>query len=491
MPRTARSLLGALILKPELIQSLGDFDAAGLFTPDEAVVFRTISDLWEDGHPEEINPAILVDRITGKVKDPATFVGSLLEGMLRSTITPDGVRQCVRELRMRHVGKQIIHQMDQLKDTWLGKGEPDKEGVHHLLCRAFEWENLTSGNDDAMRPNLINLGTVEAEMVEWLWPGRIPLGKVTLLSGNPGTGKSYFALDLAARITTGRQAPDGQSIMAGSCLFLVGEDGLEDTIRVRADILKADCSKIIVLDGVKHKNQTEAFRFDRHLEALEYAIRTTPEIKLVVIDPVSSFLGKYGKNDAGDTRAIMDPLAKLAGRLRFSALLLDHLNKAQTLSAAYRTSGSQQWSAAPRAVYYLAEDPAEENFGRRILDNIKVNLGKKPHKLSFVIGEHGPEDYKIEKDDYRSADEILQTQPSVGTKSRALKDAAQWLKSQLKDGPRSASELEELARAEDISHSTLRRAKKELGVDAYQGGGGFPKHWFWMLPSRGETDAQN
>jgi KaiC/GvpD/RAD55 family RecA-like ATPase len=387
----------------------------------------------------------------------------------------------VRELRQRNLGKKIIQESDRLKDTWLGKGEPDNEGLNRLMCLHVEYEGFNRATFEDADPNLVWLNTVQAEPVTWLWPGRLPRGKITLLSGDPGTGKSFLSLDLAARITTGRLAPDDQPLDTGACLFLVGEDGLADTVRARADMLKADPSKIIILDGVKDKDgQKRFFRFDEHMTVLENAARLIPDLRLIVIDPIASFLGKFDPNKMGDARAVMDPLAKIAENRCVSVLVLAHLNKAQTASAVYRTSGSQQWSAAARSVFYLAEDP--EDRGRRILDTLKMNLAKKPHKLSFIIADRGPEDYRIHEDDHRSADEILQ--PTIGAgNARALQQAASWLRGELRNGPKPQTEIKDGAHEAGIAWATLRRAKDSLGVDSYPAGDGFPKKWYWMLPA--------
>jgi hypothetical protein len=481
MLHTTRSLLGALILKPELIQSLGDFDARELLSRDEAITFSAISDLWEDGHPEEISAAILTDRIRGKVKDPGTFVGSLLDGMQKSAVTPAGVRVCVRELRRRKLGSVIVQESDKLRATFLGKGEPDREGLDSLIGRIIEFDGLGRANEDN-EPNLIRLDTVKAEPVTWLWPGRLPKGKITLLSGDPGTGKSFLALDIAARITTGRPAPDGKQFQAGACLFLAGEDGLADTVRARADMLKADPSKIVVLDGVLDKNsQRGFFRFDEHMAVMEKAARLIPELRLIVIDPIASFLGKFDPNKMGDARAVMDPLARIAETHGVSILVLAHLNKSQTASAVYRTSGSQQWPAAARAVFYLAEDPNDRE--RRILDVLKMNLARKPPKLSFTIADNGPEDYQLHEDDDRSADDILQTTNiGNGSSGAARQRAGDWLRNLLKNKPLSADDIDRAREAIGVSKSTLNRAKRELNIDSYQDHDTFPPKWYWILP---------
>jgi KaiC/GvpD/RAD55 family RecA-like ATPase len=481
---TARSLLGALLLKPELLQSLGDFDATVLFTPNELIVFRAISDLWEDGHPEEINPAILHDRIADKVNEPWAFLSSLTIGLPSSALTPENIRDCVRELRRRRLGAQIVQGAARLGDTFLKKGLADEEGLNQLISTIIEYDGLNRANLEDTDPNLVWLNTVQPEPVTWLWPGRLPVGKITLLSGDPGTGKSFFSLDLAARITTGRPAPDDKPLNAGTCLFLVGEDGLADTVRARADMLKADPSKIIVLDGVKGKDgQRRFFRFDEHMATLEKAARSIPDLRLIVIDPIASFLGKFDPNKQGDARAVMDPLARIAENYCVSVLVLAHLNKAQTASAVYRTSGSQQWSAAARGVFYLAEDP--EDRDRRILDTLKMNLAKKPHKLSFIIADRGPEDYRVHEDDNRSADDILQSPGNGnGGGGEARQRAISWLRGQLKTGPMKADDIEQARIDSGISESTLRRAKKELKIDSYPDGPSFRKQWYWTLPDK-------
>jgi RecA-family ATPase len=246
-------------------------------------------------------------------------------------------------------------------------------------------------------------------------------------------------------------------------------------------MLKADPSKIVVLDGVLDKNNKRGFfRFDEHMAVLEKAASSIPELRLIVIDPIASFLGKFDPNKMGDARAVMDPLARIAETHCVSILVLAHLNKSQTASAVYRTSGSQQWPAAARAVFYLAEDP--NNRERRILDVLKMNLARKPHKLSFTIADNGPEDYQLHEDDDRSADDILQT-TNIGNGGGARQRASAWLRDMLKGGPMKADDLEKARDEADISKATLRRAKQELNIDSYLDGNTFPKQWYWMLPA--------
>jgi len=481
MLNTAKNILGALIIRPSLIESIGDIPPSGLFSTREKLVFGEISRIWEDDRPDEILLPILNDRLAGKILDSAAYVASLIDGLQKTACTAAGIRQCVREIRGRKIAEELRREAIKQAEDYLKTGNHDPEGVNRLVCRVLDWETHFRGNDDDLTPNLIHLETVKAEPVEWLWPGRFPHGKVVLLSGDPGTGKSFFSFDLAARITTNRPAPDGKRLLPGSCLFLVGEDGLADTIRVRADMLNADPSKIIVLDGVTRKNNNEYFRFDDHFSALERAARLIPDLRLIVVDPIASFLGKLDANKQTDARAVMDPLAKLAERQRVTILILAHLNKTATATAVYRTSGSQQWPAAARAVFYLAPDP--EDYERRILDTLKMNLGPKPHKISFVITAQGPGDYKILEGDYRSADEILQ-QPGGGFDGGAIQKAVVWLREQLRDGPRPANDIKSAREGEGISERTLQRAKERLEIDSFQGGDGFPKRWYWTLPAK-------
>lgn len=156
------------------------------------------------------------------------------------------------------------------------------------------------------KPELVRVSDVTPEQVRWLWPGRIPLGKLTELIGDPDLGKSFVTLDMAARVTVGGRWPDSPSAAAkGSVILLSAEDGVADTIRPRLDALGADTALVTVLPAILYVDESGERRqhvdLSRHLPHLEDAIRQTPDCRLVIIDPISAYLGENSLTWPRDT----------------------------------------------------------------------------------------------------------------------------------------------------------------------------------------------
>jgi len=184
---------------------------------------------------------------------------------------------------------------------------------------------------------LTRASDIEPEGVSWLWPGRIPLGKLTLLSGDPGLGKSFLALDIAARTSSGSSWPDGQpGGEPGNVAIASAEDGAADTIVPRLRHLNADMSRIYTIDGVKTESGRRAASLDTDLPRIEVGVRSV-QARLLIVDPIGAFLGAADSHRDAEVRAILAPLADLAERLRVAILAIAHLNKAQQVSAIYRT----------------------------------------------------------------------------------------------------------------------------------------------------------
>src|SRR5262249_41661169 len=135
------------------------------------------------------------------------------------------------------------------------------------------------------------LADVQSEKVTWLWPGRLALGKLTILSGDPGLGKSFLSLDIAARLTTGQMWPDGGPAPPGTVVLLTAEDGVADTVRARFDAAGGDPERVHVLEAMREGNGERLFGLSRDLPALEELVQRSAA-KLVIIDPVSAYLGK-------------------------------------------------------------------------------------------------------------------------------------------------------------------------------------------------------
>jgi hypothetical protein len=239
---------------------------------------------------------------------------------------------------------------------------------------------------------LTRLADVEPERVSWLWPGRIPLGKLVTLDGDPGLGKSTLALSIAAVVTTAGKWPDGTVCThPGGVLLLSAEDGLADTIRPRLDAAGADVTKVHAVQGVPIDDKgTLRSPTIADIGALEAAIRGTAT-RLLVIDVLMAYLpiGTDSHKDQ-DIRSTLSRLAAMADRTYCSVLLVRHLTKATGRDPIYRGGGSIGIVGAARAGLLVAADPDDPS--RRVLASVKSNLGPPPESLAYRLidaPEHG------------------------------------------------------------------------------------------------------
>lgn len=341
-------------------------------------------------------------------------------------------------------------------------------------------------------PVLVNLADVQPEAVRWLWPGRIPLGKVTLLVGDPGLGKSLISLDVAARVSTGHPWPDGSANETGSVMILSAEDDLGDTVRPRLDAAGADVTRIDALDTVRVVDPETGesvllpFNLRRDLPVLKQAIESRPGCRLVIIDPIGAFLGGTDSHKDADIRALLHPLSDLATRYNVAILAIMHPNKASTMPAMYRVSGSLGFVAAARAAWVVVKDKGDATGRRRLFLPLKNNLGDDDTGLAYSIVERPGSiapcvAWEAEPVNI-SVDEAIGSEVRRrGPQAEAQSEAQDWLRDVLRDGPRPAKEIKKQAGEDGITRRTLDRAKSELNVKSFREGFGEGGRWLWAL----------
>lgn len=332
-------------------------------------------------------------------------------------------------------------------------------------------------------PVLVRLSDVKAEEVSWLWPGRVAKGKLNLLVGDPGTGKTFVALDIAARLSAGNAWPDGGVAPKTSTLVLTAEDGLADTIRPRLDALGADATEVHALEAVRESGHERAFSFDRDNPVLTQAIESTGA-RLVIVDPLSAYLGKGDSFKDAEVRRVLGPLARLAELAGVAILGIVHLTKDSERRAVARIQGSVGIVAAARVAVAVAKDPKSET--RRLLLPIKNNLAKPAPTLAFSMDAGGClawEDAPVRVD----VEAIMSGSGSdaCGENEEASKMdvATRFLRRVLGEGSKPHEEIKRLAADEGIAERTLWRAKTELHIEAVRAGGFDDREaWDWVLP---------
>lgn len=331
---------------------------------------------------------------------------------------------------------------------------------------------------------LVKCSDIKPEPLVWLWAGRIPRGKLTLLVGDPGLGKSLLTLDLVARVTRGIDFPDGVKCEPGSAIIFSCEDDPSDTIRPRLDVAGADVGRVFLIPAVRDvtrdgKAVERSFDLSTDMSMLREAIDQTPDVRLIIIDPVSGYMPGTDSHSNAEVRSMLAPLAKLAADYKLSILAITHLRKSSG-QVLHRAIGSIAFAAAARAVWAVARETEESD--RRVFLPVKNNLAVDTHGLAFrVEGKDGVARVVWEQGAVStSIDDILGASdtPSERTERQS---AADWLRELLTPGPLAVKEIKAQARNAGFCWRTVERAKSSAHAIAKRAGFGSTGEWTWEL----------
>lgn len=325
-------------------------------------------------------------------------------------------------------------------------------------------------------PNLklINMEQVEIEKIDWLLYPFIPFGKVTIVQGDPGEGKTTMVLQIIAKLTKGEAVlPSGSDepalegkIMAlepVNVIYQTAEDGLGDTIKPRLLSAGADCSRVMVIDD----NDQALTMMDARLE--EAIIKT--KARLVVLDPIQGFLGAdVDMHRANEIRPLMKRVALLAEKYHCAIILIGHMNKNSNGKSSYRGLGSIDFQAAARSVLIVGRIKDEPEI--RVVCHVKSSLAPEGKSIAFRLDKDTGFEWIGEYD--ISADDLL----SGDNRGQKIHVAKEFLQEVLASGSVAQTKVAEEAESRGIKKKTLWNAKKELEIDSVKIG----NQWFWMLP---------
>ncbi len=298
---------------------------------------------------------------------------------------------------------------------------------------------------------IIRMSDVELTPVEWLWKPYLPFGKLSVLQGNPGEGKTYFAMHLAAACTNGKLLPNMERMEPFNVIYQTAEDGLGDTVKPRLVEAGADLDRVLVIDD----SDVQLTLSD---ERIEKAI-VENNARLVIIDPIQAYLGSdVDMNRANEVRPIFMRLGQVAQRTGCAILLIGHLNKAAGMQSLQRGLGSIDIAAAVRSVMFIGKLKHDPTM--RILTHEKSSLAPPGVSLAFSLGDEGGFRWFGEYD--ITADEMLSgIEPQRETKTQQAKDLICTL---LAGGKQVLSEdIDKAALERGIPGRTVRDAKRELG----------------------------
>jgi hypothetical protein len=333
-------------------------------------------------------------------------------------------------------------------------------------------------------PPVVALSQIAPEPLRWLSPGRLAAGKITLLDGDPGLGKSTLLCEFAARISRGDPLPGGDAAPPRPVVLMSAEDDPYDTIRPRIDAAGGDPRRVIAFATLPNDASTETLgAIPDHLYVIEEIITRT-RAALLIIDPLVAFLarGHNANSDQGVRRAF-HALKGLAERTGVAIVAVRHLNKSMTANPLYRGGGSIGIIGAARCGLLLAPDP--EDAERRILASTKDNLGLPPPSLAFrLLSSPGSDVARVvwEGESQWTAGQLLRESASGVPTHSLLADAREWLRAALADGPRSAREILREAADAGLGRNLLYTARKLEGVaiakERIPGG-----RWVWSYPT--------
>jgi hypothetical protein len=307
--------------------------------------------------------------------------------------------------------------------------------------------------------------SIQQTAVEWLWYPYIPLGKVTVIQGDPGDGKTMLALNIAALLSVGHAMPiSDRKPLLGNSIYQSSEDNVADTIKPRLLGAGADCSKIAFIEKTDVDISSD-------IELLEDNIRAT-EAKLLVLDPLQAYIGRdFDLYRAGDMRRLMRGIATVAAKTGCAIVAIGHMNKASGAKNLYRGLGSIDITASARSVLLVGR--AEENREIRMITQIKNSLALEGAPIAFEIGESSCVRFL---ENYASPSDCGENgELSVEDGKREL--AADIIINMLSSEPKRCTDIFSACELAGIKSRTVETAKKDLGVRSVRK----PDGWYWEL----------
>ena len=316
---------------------------------------------------------------------------------------------------------------------------------------------------------LTTMDTVDKKPIEWFMDNKIPSGTLSMIVGDCGCGKSFLTTYIAAMVSSGGIWPDGLRADMGDTVFLNDEDSAS-IIRQRLEAHKANLSKIHIIDSEKGK----FFDVRKHIKGLDNILSTT-RCKLLVIDPITAYMGDVNANSNSEVRAALTPLVALAEKHNVTILAINHLNKKADLAHIYRGLGSTAFVAQSRSVWGVIKDNDDPDV--RVFCPIKTNYSVNPTGLKFRLTDGAVE---FESEPYFGDIDAKKDEGSTA-------EAAQWLREYILNVGSPGTDVAcnaiyEDGKAAGFNRDLLWRAKTSIGVKPRKIGFGKESQWFWSLP---------
>jgi hypothetical protein len=473
-----RSVLGAILIENSVYDVAAEvLQPSDFFRDAHRYVYECIGGLIGRSSPVDLVTVAESLERNGLLEEVGVaYLASLVDGIPRST----NVAHYAGIVKEKALHRRHIFEANKTIEAAYAEEMPAAELARAYMVRLAVIE--AGGETAGARPVVVRLAEVRPEAIRWLWVGRLAFGKLTMLSGDPGLGKSFITMDLAARASTGRPWPDG----AGGrepidVLILAAEDGLADTVRPRLDALGADVARVHVMTGTREGRSERGPQLS-DVDVIEKALSDTGA-RLLIIDPVSSYLGVTDSHKDAEVRGLLTPLLTMAERHDCAVLGVMHLTKDSSKAAIYRSSGSVAFVAQARVALMVTTDAADPD--RRVLAASKCNVAKMPAGLAYTMRDGRLEwdatpltDFDLnahlsaascssgrDKDDQTDAEQVL---------SELLADESAW--------PMSAKDAIAAGEANGINERTMQRTARKLKIGIRRLGFGPGSRVVWNRP---------
>ena len=327
-------------------------------------------------------------------------------------------------------------------------------------------------NNISAKLEIIKASEIIPKEVRWLWYPYIPFGKVTLLQGDPGDGKSKLMLSLAALLSKGEPLPfadEEEHTEPMTVIYQTTEDDADDTVVPRFNSAGGDGDRLIF---IKEDEKSLTFGDDRIREAVEKY-----NDKLLILDPMSPYIGDTcSMNNANETRAEFNHLIAVAKDTGCAIVIIAHMNKAKDTSPLYRTNGSIDIAGAARSILAVTRTANKQNPAERYLVQVKSNLAPMGSAILFEVADKGVN--FLDELELSAEDAFSASAPRMGRPNDREEAATDFIRSLLPDGRRLASDCEAKLEAAGFKKSTYKKSKKKAGVRSVKDG----FLWYWTLP---------
>lgn len=343
-----------------------------------------------------------------------------------------------------------------------------------------------NSTDSKVIVDAVPMSMLKPEKIKWLWPGFIPLGKLTILAGTAGTGKTTLAMEMSSIVSSGKKWPDDTRSPIGSVLIWSGEDDCKDTLLPRLIAMGAIRDKIYFINGVYEDGKNRSFDPSRDIPILLDKVKEIGDVKLIIIDPIANVVRKDSHKNT-DVRLALQPLVDLASIYSVSIIGITHFTKGTAGSNPLeRVTGSLAFGAMARMVLVTSKKHIADGEFKYVMARAKSNISEDGGGYFYNISQveipmhDGLYASKVNwgNETNESAMQLLKHELHIEKGKSASDEAKDFLKNLLADGPVHSVEVFDNAMEAGISKSTLDRAKRPLGIEPYK----MNDKWWWELP---------